>query len=226
MFIGHFAVALAAKKAAPHTSLGTLFIASQFIDLLWPLFVLVGVEHVRIVPGITAVTPLDFYDYPYTHSLLAVLFWGILLGILHVVVKRDVRAGLVVSLCVLSHWLLDLLTHRPDLPIGLSGDSRWGIGLWNSFAGTLLVESALFAGGVYLYASSTSAKNGVGRVGFWSLAATLFVVYLANLFGPPPPSVSMIAIAGNASWLFVAWAYWIDRNRDVLQDPMQSLSGT
>jgi len=217
MFIGHYAVALAAKKAAPRTSLGTLFIAAQFIDLLWPLLVLAGLEHVRISPGSTIVTPLDFYDYPYSHSLLGVLVWGVLLSGGYFVLKRDVRASIVLGLCVVSHWILDLLTHRPDLPLGIGGETRWGLGLWNSLAGTLIVESVLFAAGVFVYLKATRAKNRAGMIGFWALAGVLFAIYLANIFGPPPPSVSTIAVAGNVSWLFVIWAYWVDHNREAGQ---------
>lgn len=215
MFIGHYAVALAAKKAAPRTSLGTLFIAAQFIDLLWPLFILFGLEHVRIVPGDTVVTPLDFYDYPYSHSLLAVLVWGLLFAAVYFSFKRTMSASIVLGLCVASHWVLDLLTHRPDLPLGMGGDARWGLGLWNSLAGTLIVETGLFVGGIVLYMKTTRAANGKGKFGFWALIGVLFAIYLANLFGPPPPDVAAIGYAGNLSWLFVLWAYWVDRNRGV-----------
>jgi hypothetical protein len=214
MFIGHYGVALAAKKAAPRTSLGTLFIGAQFIDLLWPLLVLAGLEHVRIAPGSTVVTPLDFYDYPYSHSLLGVLFWGVLLASVYFALKRNMRASVVLGFCVVSHWILDLLTHRPDLPLGIGGETRWGLGLWNSLAGTLIVETLLFAGGVIVYLKTTRAKNGVGKIAFWALVGVLFAIYLANLFGPPPPSVSTIAVAGNVSWLIVFWAYWVDHNRE------------
>jgi FtsH-binding integral membrane protein len=213
MFIGHFAVALAAKKAAPRTSLGTLFIAAQFIDLLWPLFLLVGIEHVRIDPGATAVTPLDFYDYPFSHSFLGVVFWAVLFGVVYFGLRRDGRASIVLALCVASHWFLDLLTHRPDLPLSPGGEARWGLGLWNSLAGTLLIETALFAAGVFVYLRTTRAKNRVGTIGLWALAGILFAIYMANLFGPPPPDVSTIAYAGNLIWFFVLWAYWVDRNR-------------
>jgi hypothetical protein len=217
MFIGHYAVALAAKKAAPRTSLGTLFIGAQFIDLLWPLLVLAGLEHVRIEPGSTVVTPLDFYDYPYSHSLLGVFFWGVLLASVYFASKRNMRASVVLGLCVVSHWILDLLTHRPDLPLSIGGETRWGFGLWNSLAGTLIVETLLFVVGVVVYLKTTRAKNGVGKIGFWALVGVLFALYLANLFGPPPPNVSTIAVAGNVSWLFVFWAYWVDHNREAVQ---------
>jgi hypothetical protein len=213
MFIGHYAVALAAKKASPRTSLGTLFLAAQFVDLLWPLFLIAGLEHVKIAPGTTVVTPLDFYDYPYTHSLFGTVTWAVLLGAVYFVVKRDLRPSILVGLCVVSHWFLDLLTHRPDLPLGIVGEARWGLGLWNSLAGTLVVEAGLFAVGVYIYVTTTRARNRIGAIGFWALVSLLAIIYVMSLFGPPPPDVTMIAYAGNVSWLFVVWAYWVDKNR-------------
>src|SRR3989339_132004 len=122
MFIGHYAVALAAKKGAPKVSLGTLFIAAQLVDLLWPLFLLLGLEHVRIDPGNTAFTPLDFYDYPITHSLVGAVGWSMLLGGVYYGFRRERKSAVVIGLVVFSHWILDLITHRPDLPLGLGGD--------------------------------------------------------------------------------------------------------
>ena len=115
MFLGHFAVGFGAKRLAPRASLGTLLLAAQFIDLLWPTLVLLGVERVRIAPGITAVVPLDFEHYPISHSLLAVVGWALLFGAVYFLIRRDRRTSLVLGLAVLSHWLLDWITHRPDL---------------------------------------------------------------------------------------------------------------
>lgn len=212
MFIGHYAAALAAKKAAPETSLGTLFMASQFIDLLWPIFLLLGIENVRIDPGNTAFTPLDFYNYPYSHSLLFVLIWAVLFGIVYFFIKKYRTGAVVLSLLVLSHWLLDLIVHKPDLPFA-PGTSGAGLGLWNSVPLTLIVELGLFAAGLYLYIRTTSASDKIGSYGFYSLMVFILVIYLMNLFGPPPPDVKMIAVAGNASWLLVLWAYWTDKHR-------------
>jgi hypothetical protein len=215
MFIGHFAVGLGAKRVAPALSLGALFLAVQLADLLWPTFVLLGVERFAIVPGITAVTPLDFIRYPYSHSLVALLGWGALLGLVYAIGRR---AGLVASLTlavlVVSHWVLDVLTHRPDMPITLHGARRLGLGLWDSLPGTLVVELLLFAAGVAVYLRATRARDRVGRLAFWALVAFLVIVYLANLFGPPPPSVAAVAWSAEAIWLLVAWGYWIDRHRE------------
>jgi membrane-bound metal-dependent hydrolase YbcI (DUF457 family) len=213
MFIGHYAVALAAKKAAPRTSLGTLFMAAQFVDLLWPSLLLLRLEHVRIDPGNTAVTPLDFYDYPITHSLAGVALWSLLLGVLYLAIKRDVRGAVVVGACVMSHWVLDFLTHRPDLPLWFTGSTRVGAGLWNSVAWTIVVEGGMFAAGIAIYIKATRSKDRTGVYAFWSLIAVLVAIYCVNLFGPPPPDAEAIAIAGNAAWLFVLWAYWADSHR-------------
>jgi hypothetical protein len=213
MFLGHYGVAFVAKKTAPEASLGTMFLAAQFVDLLWPLFLLFGFEHVRISPGITTVTPLDFYDYPYTHSLLGVIGWSLVLGVGLYVVRKDFRIGIVVALCTFSHWILDFIVHRPDLPFGLWGSTTFGLGLWNSVVWTLVVEFTLFLGGALLYWRSSKARDKVGSIGFLSLVLVLVGIYLLNLFGPPPPDERTIAIAGNAAWLFVLWAYWVDRHR-------------
>lgn len=158
MFLGHYAAALAAKKISPRTSLGTFVLAAQFVDLLWPLLLLLGVEHVRIDPGNTAVTPLDFYDYPISHSLAGAVLWSAVLGLIYFLVRRSRRGAVVVGLCVASHWLLDFLTHRPDLPLAFGGEIRLGAGLWNSVTATIAVESGLFVAGIALYLDATRAK--------------------------------------------------------------------
>ncbi|MHB1048758.1 MAG: hypothetical protein ACYC09_01665 [Bacteroidota bacterium] len=213
MFIGHFAVALAAKKAAPKASLGTLIAAAQMVDLLWPVFLLVGLENVRIDPGNTAVTPLDFYDYPFTHSLLGAVGWSVLFGGAYYFRRKLSREAIVIAFVVFSHWLLDLLTHRPDLPLAGNESVKFGLGLWESITGTIVVEFGLFAAGAYVYMTSTTAKNKTGTYALVALLAFLAIMHIGNLFGPPPPSVEMIAVAGNAMWLFVLWGWWIDKNR-------------
>lgn len=216
MFIGHYAVAFAAKKAAPQTSLGTLFFCAQFVDLLWPVLMLLGLEHARIDPGNTAVTPLDFYDYPISHSLLAVLIWSAIIGGVYFVWRRYKRGAWVLGLCVLSHWVLDFLTHRPDLPLGFGESTKVGLGLWNSPVGSVVVEAGLYSTGVALYLLTTRQKDRIGLYGFWALVVFLAAIHIGNIVGPPPPDISIVAVAGNASWLFVLWAYWVDNHRSSL----------
>jgi membrane-bound metal-dependent hydrolase YbcI (DUF457 family) len=213
MFLGHFAAGLAAKRLAPRTSLGTLLAAAQLIDLVWPALVLAGVERVRIAPGDTAFTPLAFEHYPWTHSLLMACAWAAGFAVLYRARTGSSRGAAVVGGLVVSHWVLDLVAHRPDLPLA-PGAAMVGLGLWNSVAGTLVVEGALFAGGVLLYATGTRARNRTGAVALAALVAFLVLVYGANAAGPPPPSAQAIGAAGLLTWLFVPWGAWIDRNRE------------
>jgi membrane-bound metal-dependent hydrolase YbcI (DUF457 family) len=215
MFVGHFAVGFAAKRAAPRTSLGALMMAPLLLDLLWPIALLLGVEQVRIDPGNTVVTPLDLDDYPYTHSLVTSIGWSLLMAAGVYALHKDRRGALVCGLGVFSHWVLDFVTHRPDLPLYPGGEGRVGLGLWNSLPGTLAAELALFAAGVWLYATTTRARDRVGAIAFWSFAALLLVFYFAALFGPLPPSPTAIAYTALTAWLFVPLAAWIDRHREV-----------
>lgn len=217
MFIGHFGLAFAARRATPRLSLGTAFLAAQFLDLLWPTLLLVGAESVRIQPGATAVTPLAFEHYPWSHSLLMVIAWSIALGGGYGALRRNVRGAVVVGLLVLSHWLLDALVHEPDLPLAPGIGTLVGLGLWNSRAGTLLAEVPIFLIGVWLYARSTRALDRVGVFGLAGLVLFLALVYAGNLTGPPPPGVTAIAWVGEAQWLLVAWAYWVDAHRAPLR---------
>jgi len=213
MFIGHFAIALAAKKVAPRISLGTMILSTSFIDLLWPVFLILGIEHVRIKPGNTVVTPLDFYDYPYSHSVVGVVVWSLLLGGLFSFLKNDRKTAVIVGLGVFSHWALDFITHRPDLPLAPGSDAVFGLGLWNSLAATLVLESGLFLTGIVLYVRTTRPSDRIGTISFGGLISFLVIVYLGNLFGPPPPETDALGYVGLAMWLFVAWGYWIDRHR-------------
>jgi hypothetical protein len=215
LFLGHFGVAFGAKRYAPAAGLGALFMAAQFVDLLWPVLLLLGLERVAIVPGITVVTPLDFQHYPISHSLVAAFGWAALLGGSYYAMFRSTRAAWVIAMLVASHWFLDLVVHRPDLPLIPGNDTRVGLGLWSSLPATLAVELAMLGIGAWIYSRTTRARDGVGRWAFAGLLAFLLVIEAANLFGPPPPSVQAIAWAGQAQWLIVLWAFWVDRHREV-----------
>ena len=213
MFIGHIAVAFAAKKAAPETSLGTLAIAVSFIDLLWPIFLLLGIEHVRIDPGNTAFTPLDFYDYPISHSLLTVIGWSIIVGLVYFALRRSLKSAWILAACVTSHWVLDFASHRPDMPLIPGLKSYVGLGLWNSVPATIIVEGALFAVGVFIYVRSTVALDRTGRFAFWAFVIFLLLAWIGNIVGGVPPDVTTLAWGAMSAWLLVLWAYWIDRHR-------------
>ena len=125
MFIGHWAPALAAATHRRAPKLGTLFVAAQLVDWLFFAFLLTGAEHMRMVPGFTAMNPMDLYDMPYTHSLMGSLFWSVLFGALVWTATKDRAAGLIAGVVVFSHWLLDLLVHAPDLTIAGSPKVPW-----------------------------------------------------------------------------------------------------
>jgi len=208
MFIGHIAVALAGKRMVPSVSLATWLASVQLVDLLWPLFLLTGLEHVRVAPGITRFTPLDFYDYPITHSLIGAVCWAVLFGGGWMIVRRNTRVAALLAAGVVSHWVLDAISHRPDMPV-LPHGPYVGLGLWNSVAATLLVELTMFAAAIAVYVRHGGA--GRRRTSFWLLMAFLLVIYFAASFGPPPPDTRTLALSALAAWLLVPWAWFADR---------------
>jgi hypothetical protein len=213
VFLGHFAAALAAKKLTPYTSLGTLLLSAQLLDLIWPTLVLRGIERVGIAPGKTAVTPLDFVTYPWSHSLLMAAIWALLFAGSYVFIRRYPRGAIVVLALVLSHWVLDFITHRPDLPLLPWGGPRVGLGLWHSVPATIIVEGLMFALGLYLYKVNTEPVDSIGTRAFVAFVVALVLIYAGNLLGPPPPDERTLAYVGHAQWLLVGWGYWLDRHR-------------
>jgi hypothetical protein len=214
MFIGHFAVALAAKRAAPKTSLGTLLFGAQFLDLLWPPLALLGIERFRIVPGITKMTPLDFESYPISHSLLMSVVWAALIGIVYFAARRYRRGALVMTAAVFSHWVLDWVTHRPDLQLAPGSETRVGLELWNHPTATIAIESAMFLAAIVSYVTQTRAKDAIGRFAFTGFIVATALIYVMDVSGPLPPSWQVVAWSALALWLFVFCAAWADRHRE------------
>jgi membrane-bound metal-dependent hydrolase YbcI (DUF457 family) len=212
MFIGHNAVGFASKKAAPRASLGVLMAAPMLPDLLWPIFLLLGIEHVRIQPGATRWTPLDFNDYPWSHSLLMTVVQAVLFAGGYWLFTRYTRGAIIAFIGVVSHWVLDFLTHRPDLPLWPHGP-RVGLGLWNHPIATIAIEAAMFAIAVMVYRDITHPVDRIGSLMFWALVVLLAGIYISMAGGKPPKNVQQIAYLGLSGWLIPIWAAWFDRHR-------------
>jgi membrane-bound metal-dependent hydrolase YbcI (DUF457 family) len=213
MFIGHNAVAFAARKPAPRVSLGVLMGAAMLLDLIWPIMLLLGVEHVRIHKGDTAFTPLEFTDYPWTHSLAMAAAWAVAAALVYWIFARYGRGALVVAVCVFSHWVLDWVTHRPDLPL-YPGGPKIGLGLWSHPIATIAVESAMFAIGILIYRDSTKPRDRIGSVGMWAFIIFLAAFYIYNASATPPPNERVLAWGALSGWLLPLWAWWFDRHRE------------
>lgn len=213
MFIGHYALAFAARPRVKHPGLGGLLLAVSWADLIWPIFLLLGWEQVRIAPGITAHTPLDFISYPWSHSLLMDVVWGALLAVLLSRGRWTRREQVIFAALVVSHWVLDWISHRPDMPLW-PGGPRFGLGLWNHVAATVTIESLLFLAALALYLRGTAAKDWKGNLSLWSFLAFIGVLYVADsMGGPPPPSERILAWVTLGAWLAPLWGWWIERTR-------------
>lgn len=215
MFVGHYAVGLAAKRFAPKTSLGILIAAPILLDLLWPIFVLIGWEHVSLVDSPNSFLRLQFDSYPISHGLLAVIGWATLFAAIYFGVARYLAGAIVVWAGVISHWLLDYIVHRPDLPLYAGSSRLLGLGLWNKRWITVVVELTLLAAGVAVYLFQTRAKDNIGSFGFGAFVVVIVALYGAVVFGPAPPTVNKLAIGALSNLLFVPFASWFDSHREI-----------
>src|SRR5687767_8464952 len=202
MFVGHYAAGLAAKRFAPRTSLGILIAAPILLDLIWPILVLIGWEHVSIVDSPNRFLRLQFDSYPISHGLVAVIGWATLFASIYFGVARYLAGAIAVWLGVISHWLLDYLVHRPDLPLYAGGSRLLGLGLWNRRWITVAVELTLLAAGVAIYLFQTRARDRIGTLGFWTFVVLILAAYGFVVFGPAPPSVNKVAIGALSSLVF------------------------
>lgn len=212
MFVGHLAVALGARRLEPAVPLAAAVAAAFGLDLIWPVLLLVGLESVSVSPGDTAFTSLAFDSYPWSHSLLLVLGWALLAAALGRRVYKSWRAAAVLGALVVSHWLLDLVTHRPDLPLWPAGPVA-GLGLWNSIAATIAVEGALLGAGLWLYLGVTKPRDAVGRWALISLVGLTGMIWISQPWVAPPPSATAVAWGALILWLLPPWALWIERHR-------------
>ncbi len=217
MIVGHLAVSLSAKVAEPRAPLAALVAASFGLDLVWPFLVLAGVEMVSVAPGNTAFTPLAFEHYPWSHSLLMAGIWGGVAGAVMYGVSKSSRVALLVGTVVLSHWILDFVTHRPDLPLW-PGGPKVGLGLWNSIPATIIVEGGLFLVAIGMYVRAYKPRAAVGRWALWALVALTGFIWITLPWSPPPPSSNAAAGMALALLIFPFWGAWIDRHRSSVDE--------
>lgn len=215
MFLGHYGLAFAAKRVAPRASLGTFALATQLLDELWPVFVLVGLERVRVVPGLMAANPLDFEYYPYSHSLAGAVVWSVVLGAIYYAMRRDRRTAAIIGLLVLSHWILDVPMHQPDLQLWPGSATRVGLGAWRSIPLTIVLELAVFGFGLVVYLRTTRARDRIGSWALWAMVAALLLIFASGFASPPPATGRAVALGALGLWLFWPWGYWIDRRREL-----------
>lgn len=215
MFVGHLAVAMAGKRVSERASLGWYIAAATALDLLWPLFLLAGWEHVRIVPGAMAFTPLVFDSYPWSHSLLMAAGWGLLLAALARWRGVESRGVWLIAALVLSHWMLDFVTHAPDMPLWPGNSPRFGLGLWNSIPGTFVIEGLLWVLCLTLYLRARRPRNWIGAFALWSFVLISTVMWAAGPWSTPPSSERALAWFALVGWIIVPWAVWADRGHVV-----------
>lgn len=214
MFVGHFAAGFAAKAIAPKTNLAWLVTAGSLVDLVFTVFLLLGVEHARIVPGFTRANAMDLYDYPWSHSLVAICCWSALAASAWWLWRRNVRVALVVGAVVMSHWVLDVLSHIPDMALWPGSTTLLGLGLWRSIAATVAVEGVLWVAALALYVRATRPRDRVGKWSFWVYVAVLSVIYAMSFMGPPPPDMRIVATVNMSLVIFLFWSCWFDRHRE------------
>jgi len=216
MFVGHTALALAAKRRAPELSLGWLFAATVTLDLLWPLFLILGIEQVALGSATGGFDNLTFTSYPWSHSLLMAMVWG---GAMFALARWrgiSVSSSVLLALLVVSHWVLDWATHAPDMPLLPWGGPKVGLGLWRSIPATYVVEGVIYLGGIWLYFGGTKAKDKVGSIGLWTWLLVMALMWGSGPLGPPPPSTAAVAWGALIAMpLLVVWAWWVDRHRVV-----------
>ena len=217
MFLGHYGVAFALKRAHPKLSLGTLFVATQLLDLLWGIFVLLGWEHARIVPENSAFTRLEFWDYPISHSLVGALTWGVVAAACYYSwptrdTTRHWQAAAIVGVAAFSHYPLDVLVHLPDLPIMGNDSSKLGLGLWNHPVATMVAELLVFGLGLAVYLALGSKRHRVRPGRLAVLVVVLLGTYFASVYGPPPPNMTTVGVSVIVLVLVAAaLAGWADR---------------
>ena len=209
MFVGHYGASFATKKVDASIPLWVLFLAVQWLDVIWAPLVLLGIEKVRIVPGFTATNPLDLYYLPYTHSLVAALVWSAAAaGAYHLLRRATTRTSFLVGLAVFSHWILDFVVHRPDLPL-YDNTAKVGLGLWDHRALAFGLEGALLLGGMAAFLRARPTR----RSAIIMFGGVMLGVHAYVFFGPPPTSPAAAASTALAAYGMFALVIWFLADR-------------
>ena len=214
MFVGHLAAALTGRTVTRGTSLVWFVAAANLVDLIWPLLLIAGIERVRIDPGNTAFTPLAFESYPWTHSLLMGVVWGIALAALSRQFGAPPSAARLIGALVVSHWVLDFVSHRPDLPLLPWSHGRYGHGIWQSITATFAVEGLMWIAGLALFLRVRRPLGIRGQLALWSFVLVSTLLWAFSPFSPPPPSEQAVAYFSIFGWIIVPWAWWIERTSE------------
>jgi hypothetical protein len=216
VLVGHCAVALAGKRVEPRLSLGTLMAAAVLADLLGFVFILLGIEHWTIQTGRAGINAVDLDNVAWSHGLFPNVLWAALFGGGYYLWRRWERGAWILFAAVLSHWLLDFASHRPDMSLGPGFSARYGLGLWTSVPATLLVEGTLWLIALVVYVRATRSRKRAGSIVFWLMIAFLTLSWINNIVATPPAGSLTVAAVSSLTFftLLVAWAYWMDRVRE------------
>jgi hypothetical protein len=215
MHVGHFAAGFIGKRIETEVSLGTLVLASVLADLLSGLFVYVDLEQVNITTGRGAANYFEPVNIAFSHSLLMLVLWGALFAGAYYVWRRNLRGAIILFCLVVAHWFLDVIAHKPIMPLAPGSNARVGLGLWTNIPATLIVEGGLWVLAIVLYLRGTKAKNRLAFFVFWPVVLLLTLLAWNNIAGPPPPNHGRVEFLFSFFYfsLVVAWAYWINRLR-------------
>jgi len=225
VFIGHYAPALVLHRARPSIPLWVLFVATQAVDVLWGVFVLTGIEHARVVPGFTESNSLDLYDMPYSHGVVATVFWSVAVAVLWRAFRPQPQhrgEALILGLAVASHFLLDLVVHIPDLPVAGTLGAKWGFGLWRHRELALLVEGSMFMVAALVWRRAPENRGSRATLVVAAMAAFL----VASYYLPAPATLVAMIVTGLTTYVVCALAArWATARTPGMIAPSPSMLG-
>jgi len=216
MHVGHFAAGFLGKRVTPQLSLGTMVLAAMLADFLWCVFMVAGIEQVQFKAGLGAANYFQPINITLSHSLVMLLVWAAIFAGTHFLWRRNKAEALLLFLLVLSHWPLDVIAHRADMPVAPGVNTYFGFGLWTNIPATIIVEGGLWVTSIVLFVRQTRPRNRLEFFVLWPVLLLLTLLFYNNIAGPPPPNPNVAPLFSLIYFsLVVAWAYWINRLRPV-----------